>query len=280
MSELSDRELRERLIADTGAGWRAFVDQYTPLLLKIIQNSGVRDRDDIMELYTLTCEHLAADDCARLRRHDPGKGALSSWLGTVVRRVLVDWVRSVRGRKRLFGSIRELGTVDQDVFELFYWRRQPVAEIAERVRDPHRPIGLSAVFESLERIERALTPRQRTELLAMAARSADPVALEDKRGELQVDVAADRPDPDAAIETSRRAEALARAMSELPAEDRLIVSMRFYDGLTLTEIQRALHLERLTADRVSSILARLRAILDRQGRDLALPRLAGNGGAA
>src|SRR5512134_692580 len=123
MSELTDRELRERLIVDAEAGWRAFVDQYTPRLLQLIEQCGVRDRDEAMDLYVHVCERLAADDCARLRKHDPGKGALAAWLATVVRRMLVDWVRSRQGRKRLFGSIRELAAVDQQVFELFYWRR-------------------------------------------------------------------------------------------------------------------------------------------------------------
>src|SRR5688572_2753000 len=120
MSGLSDRELRERLIAAPESGWRAFVDQYTPRLLQLIEQCGVRDRDDAMDLYVHVCEKLAADDCARLRRHDPAKGALSAWLGTVVRRMLVDWVRSSHGRKRLFGSIRALSPIDQQVFEQFY----------------------------------------------------------------------------------------------------------------------------------------------------------------
>jgi hypothetical protein len=37
--------------------------------------------------------------------------------------------------------------------------------------------------------------------------------------------------------------------------------MRFVDGLTLSEIKRALHLRSLSAERVSSIIAALRSTL-------------------
>ena len=270
MSGLSDRELRERLIRDAGAGWRAFVDQYSPRLLQLIEQCGVRDRDDAMDLYVHVCERLAADDCARLRRHDPAKGALSSWLGTVVRRMLVDWVRSQRGRKRLFGSIKALSPVDQDVFDRYYWRRHSPSEMADLILDQAgRGIGLAAVFASLERIERALTERQRTDLMAMAARAGAAVALEDEDGEPIVPIASDEPDPESALLATRRNEQLAVALQALPTEDRVIVSMRVVDGLTLAEIKRALHLDSLTPDRLTKILADLRHALERQQGSLA-----------
>lgn len=265
MSGLSDRELRERLIADTDAGWRAFVDQHSARLLQLIEHCGVRDRDDVMDLYVHVCERLAADDCARLRKHDPAKGTLSSWLATVVRRMLVDWVRSQQGRKRLFGSIRALDEIDQRVFEHYYWRRQTPAQMAELVTDESgRGIGLAAVFASLERVERALTGRQRADLVTMTARLAATVALEDEEGEPLVPAASDRPDPEAALALAERDAALAAAMRTLPAEDRVIISMRFIDGLTLPEITRALHLQSLNVERVTAIVQALRRALEHQ----------------
>ena len=260
---LSDRELRERLIADPDAGWRSFVDQYSPRLLQLIEQCGVRDRDDQMDLYVHICERLAADDCARLRKHDPGKGALAAWLTTVVRHLLVDWVRSQKGRKRLFGSIRALSDVDQRVFEHYYWRRQTPAEMAELVTDTSgRGIGLSAVFASRERVERALTDRQRVDLMAMTARGAAAIGLEGDDGEPMVPVVSDAPGPEAVLALAERNERLAAAMRHLPAEDRVILSMRFFDGLTLPEIKRALHLPALPPERVTGIVEALRRILD------------------
>jgi RNA polymerase sigma factor (sigma-70 family) len=264
MSGLSDRELRERLIRDADAGWRAFVDQYSPRLLQLIEQCGVRDRDDVMDLYVHICERLAADDCARLRRHDPGKGTLTAWLSTVVRRMLVDWVRSNQGRKRLFGSVKALSGVDQRIFELYYWRRHTPAEMASLVvDDTGHAIGLSAVFAALERVERALTERQRAELITLAARTSSAVSIEDEEGEPVIPVASDAPGPEAAMLAAHDQRALDAALATLDPEDRVIVSMRFIDGLTLPEIKRALHLPSLSPERVSQIVATLRATLER-----------------
>lgn len=264
MSGLTDRELRERLIADPGLGWRAFVDQYSPRLLQLIDQCGVRDRDDAMDLYVHVCERLAADNCARLRRHDPGKGSLTAWLSTVVRRMLVDWVRSNQGRKRVFGSVKALPVIDQRVFEMYYWRRHTPAEMASLViDDAGRPIGLSAVFAALERVERALTERQRAELITLAARTSDAVSIEDEEGETVIAVASDAPGPEAAMLATDDQRALDAALATLDPEDRVIISMRFMDGLTLPEIKRALHLPSLSPERVSNIISALRGGLDR-----------------
>lgn len=94
MAPLADTALRDLLVEDPRRGWRVFIDQYTPALLALIEQAGIRDRDEAMELYVRACEHLAADDCARLRRYDPSKGTLNAWLAAVARHVAVDWVRS------------------------------------------------------------------------------------------------------------------------------------------------------------------------------------------
>jgi RNA polymerase sigma factor (sigma-70 family) len=265
MSGLSDRELRERIIQDPEAGWRAFIDQHTPLLLQLIEMCGVRDRDAAMDLYVHVCERLAADDCARLRKHDPGKGSLPAWLNTVVRRMLVDWVRSSVGRKRLFGSIRALSAIDQEVFELFYWRRQPPSAIAGLVAGPDGDgIGLAAAFASLDRVERALTERQRQDLVTMTARATAALPLLDDEGQPLVQIVSNTPDPETLLLAATRDRALADALQALPAEDRVIVSMRYLDGLTLPEIKRALHLDALPMERVSAIVTALRQLLEQQ----------------
>jgi DNA-directed RNA polymerase specialized sigma24 family protein len=267
MTGLSDRELRERLIANPDQGWRAFVDQYSARLLQLIQQCGVRDRDDAMDLYVYICERLVADDCARLRRHDPGKGAMSAWLSTVVRRLLVDWVRSNHGRKRMFGSVKSLSAVDQQVFEMYYWRRHTPAEMASLVRDGGHAIGIASVFASLERIERALTDRQRVELLTMAARSAGAISIDDDEGEPAIAVASESSGPESAMLAAHEQRALQAALATLDAEDRVIICMRFIDGLTLPEIKRALHLPALPPERIAKIIGLLRAAVEqREGR--------------
>lgn len=266
MPTLNDAALHELLVADPARGWRAFVEQYTPSLLATIEQAGVRDRDEAMEVYVHVCEHLAAHDCARLRRHDPAKGTLAAWLVTVVRHVLVDWVRAERGRKRLFGAVRALDRVDREVFEHFYWRERGPAEIAERVRDDRgRPIGLPAVFDAFDRIEHALTPRHRIELLSNAMRAREPLPLEGEGGALALDPPDEEPDPEERLRARQVRQALTDALAELPSEDALIVWLRYCDGLSRTQIVRALHLDQLTSERIRGIVDRIRASLERRG---------------
>ena len=98
-------------------------------MLALIERAGIRDQDEAMEVYVLVCERLADDDCGRLRRFDPSKGAIGAWLSVLVRNTLVDWVRSRAGRRRLFKSIQALAPLDQKVFELFYWENRMPGEI-------------------------------------------------------------------------------------------------------------------------------------------------------
>jgi DNA-directed RNA polymerase specialized sigma24 family protein len=255
----TDLELRTLLIEDPDRGWRAFIDQYTPTLLAAIERAGIRDQDEAMELYTLACERLAADDCARLRRHNPGKGALGAWLVVVVRNVVVDWVRSRAGRRRLFKSIQGLPALEQRVFELFYWEGRTAAEMVGLLGEPFGSPSLAAILEALEHVQAALTERQRADLLALATRASTPVSL---------DAAADdtRPidavDPNADTERDARAREidalLDGAIAALPAEDAAIVRLKYGEGLSLKQIRGALHLAELSEGGVRGILDALK----------------------
>jgi RNA polymerase sigma factor (sigma-70 family) len=257
---LSDRELREQLVTDSREGWRVFVNQFTPGMLATIEHAGVREHDDVMDVYVRVCEHLAADDCARLRRHDPGKGALGAWLTVVVRRVVVDWVRSRKGRRRMFHAIEQLGDLDRRVFELRYWRKKQVSEIVElSARDLGRAVSIADVFESLERIELAMSARQRADLLAMLAREGTPASLDDEPV-VSTAISADA-DPEQRASEIEISEELKRALAALPPEDSLIVQLLYVDGLTRRQVERALHISNLPTERSQALLTKLKGLL-------------------
>lgn len=262
----TDAGLQALLARDPAQGWRVFVEQFTPVLLAIIGQAGLRSRDEAMDVYVLTCGKLAENGCARLRKHDPAKGSLRSWLATAVRNVLVDWMRSRKGRRRLFKSVEALPALDRRVFELYYWRQHAAVEIAEMIRDAEgRPVGLPAVLDALERVEEALTERQRGELLAFLARTQQPVSLEAEDGQPTFDLADLSTDPERALRLQQAESALTTALAQLPPEDALIVSLRYRDGLSHAQVQRALHLPQLSRQRVQAILATLRARIEERG---------------
>lgn len=258
---LSDQALRTLLATDTAEGWRAFIDSFTPLLLTLIQRAGINNRDEVMDIYVRVCETLADNDCARLRKHDPAKGALGAWLAVVVRHAVVDWVRSRAGRRRLFGVIRRLSRSDQRVFELYYWDDRTPAEIVEILRmTDGEGATLLDVLAALDRIESVLTERHRADLLSMAARGRAMLSLEHEM-ETGADVADEQPGPDRQAAAREATAQFERALAALPPEDAAIVRLKYVQGLSHRDIGRALHLERLTDDRVGDIVTRLRRLL-------------------
>ena len=259
-------DLRRLLLDDPRRGWRAFVDQYTPTLLAQIEWAGLTDRDDVLEVYVRVCDHLAQDDCARLRRHDPAKGELAAWLTVVVRHAVVDWVRSRTGRRRLFDPIRKLSPFDQQVFELHYWERLRPADIVERLsRKTNRMVPPDEVLESLGRVHEVLSERHHHKLLSLFARRQPPVSLDEVPDNALAEQTESSLDPELALHVKEVDAAFSDAVAALPPEEAAVVGMMFIHGWPRQKIQRALHLDDLTHARVKRILDRLRAALADKG---------------
>ena len=262
MLSLSDEDLRRLLLDDPRRGWRAFVDQYTPTLLAQVEWAGLTDRDDVLEVYVRVCEHLAENDCARLRRHDPSKGELAAWLTVVVRHAVVDWVRSRTGRRRLFGPVRRLSPFDQRVFQLHYWDRLRPTEIVERLsRRMNRLVPPDDVLDALGRIHRVLSVRHHSKMLSLVARRRPPVSLDEVPDEALAEQTESWPDPELALHVKEIDAAFSDALAALPPEEAAVVRMMFVHGWPRHQIQHALHLDDLTQARVRKILDRLRSML-------------------
>jgi DNA-directed RNA polymerase specialized sigma24 family protein len=259
---LSDAELHALLLEDPERGWRAFVDQYTPALVALIERAGVRDRDAVSEVYVRVCERLAAQGCRRLRRFDPGRGSYAAWLTVLVRRTVVDWLRARAGRRRLFGAVRRLEPFDQRVFELFHWERRRVSEIVVELAGAHAPppVDTARVLDALARIDGALSERHRSELVSQRARAGDGrETLED--AERLPDAAAD---PERAALVGELDARFAAALAALPSEDAAILRLTYVQGWPRATVRRALRLAELPASRIQGILERLRAELARR----------------
>jgi DNA-directed RNA polymerase specialized sigma24 family protein len=276
VTALSDEALRALIRRDAAAGWRAFIDQYTPLLVGLIRRAGLVDRDEVMEVYVLICEQLSERGFERLKSQDGSRGSIGGWLAVVARHRVVDWVRSRKGRRRLFHAVQALPRLDQRIFELYYWDERSPCEIAELVApDTGGRADLAAVLEAIERLQHALTERHRAELLALAVRSKAPAALDD------TDAAERAEDPHVDAETSLQVAQLndrfEAALRRLSPEDAAIVRLKYVEGLTTRRIEQALGVTGLTTRRLQEVLDRLRSILAELGvdaRDMAFaPRL-------
>lgn len=259
MAPLSDDALRDLLRTDPARGWRSFLDQYTPLMLGLLRRAGLHDRDEMMEVYVLLCEQLSAGGYERLRRQDAARGSLGGWLAVLARHAVVDWVRSQKGRRRLFQVVQALPAFERRVFELYYWNERGPGEIAETIAvESGGDAELARVFDALDRINRVLTERHRADLLAMAARGSTPAPLEDAVAERVPDPS---PAPDAAFQARARHAALDTALAQLPAEDAAIVRLKYVEGLSTADVERALGIRGVTRTRLDGILAALRQTL-------------------
>ena len=262
---LSDDDLRQAIRNDPDAGWRAFIDQYTPLLIGLLRKAGLVDRDEVMDVYVLICEQLSADRCQRLRTYDSSRGRIGGWLSVVARNAVIDWIRSRKGRRRLFHAVKDLPRFDQRVFELYYWDERTLTEMAEMLsQETGTAADVSAVAEAMERVQRALTERHRADLLALAVRSKPAVPIDDTDATDRV------PDPHADPEMSARLAqlntGLESALSRLPAEDAAIVRLKYIEGLPTGDIERAIGVT-LSPRRIQELLSRLRAMLTAHGID-------------
>jgi DNA-directed RNA polymerase specialized sigma24 family protein len=106
-----------------------------------------------------------------------------------------------------------------------------------------------------------LTERQRSELVAMAARSASAVSLDatSEATDRPVDVEDPNADVEGRAQTRETEGLLERALAALPAEDAAIARLKYGEGLSLKQIREALHLDTLSTDRIDGILAALKS---------------------
>jgi DNA-directed RNA polymerase specialized sigma24 family protein len=265
---LTEHAFQDLLNRDPQRGWRAFIDQYTPVILGMLQRSGLRDRDEMLEVYTLVAERLVANDCAKLRARSSGGGSLEAWLSVVARHAVVDWIRSRAGRRRLFGVVKDLSETDQRVFELYYWEERRVAEISGILSTAAaREFPVSAVLDALGRINAVLTTRHHSELLSMATRRRTPEALDAPGGGLTFDPEAAVLSPEEEVLKVERERQLHAALAALPAEDAAIVRLHIGHGLTLAQVRQALRLPHLTPERLHGVLDRLKQLLMEGHRD-------------
>lgn len=269
MTALTDDALRTLIRTDPPAGWRAFIDQYTPLLIGLIRRAGLVDRDEVMEVYVLVCEQLTARGFERLKSQDAARGSIGGWLAVLARHAAVDWLRSQKGRRRMFQAIRDLSPYEQRVFELYYWDERTPSDIAGILSQADAASSLDRVFDALGRIDAALTDRHRADLLSLVTRSKAPVPIDATN--VAERVADPNRDPESAMRAAQFAQGLEAALRAIPATDAAIVRMKYVEGLTTADVRRALGLPALTSARVQQALERLRTALRMRGVEAQVP---------
>jgi RNA polymerase sigma factor (sigma-70 family) len=205
------------------------------------------------------------------RRYDifqrfQGRSSLRTYLTVVVRRLLLDWRISLYGKWRPSATAMRLGEHAIRLEQLINRDRLTVAEAVEVVRGSVEGLSAAELFDLASQLPNRVRPHEVSDHCITEAHGVpfdDPVEAS-QRHQHQV-------------KTWR---ALVTAVRRLPAEDRQLVSLRYWHGRSLQSIARLLDQEpKSLYRRYERVLKRLRRIVTddyRLGAPIAL-RAAGDG---
>ncbi len=268
----------EAVVSGGSEAWPQFLEYYTPFILSCIRRFA-GDADERMEIYVHVCERLRADDCRRIRQYrgvgSTGPCKFTTWLAAVVFNLAREWIRSTRGRRRLFRSVRQLSRTNRLVFQYYFWDGYTRVQIATLLRMKHH-IGCSTadVTQRLADIERRLSRDHRWRLVTGLLRTAGPVSIDRPRTMVGEEIGFELPDRrEGGTRRLEREDAnrkLQDLVAALPDEERLAIVLRFERGMPAREVAAAIGIR--NHKRVYEIqgraLERLAEGLRRQGLEL------------
>lgn len=238
------------------AHFRQFLEQQYATVADAVRFVGARNhlsRDMIDELKSRVLLHLTQQDYAVLRRWRR-EGTLLTYLVTVVTRVFLDYRNQEWGKVKPPALARRLGPAALMLWRLTHRKRITFDEAVTTLQAEH---GVTASRDELWRIF--------VQLPAAAGRYFVDLSELEHREQVGADAEAFVRVSEQEALASRVERALADALSGLDVEDRLIVKLFFYDGLSRAQIARSLHLDQQRLyPRFLAQMARLRASLESQ----------------
>lgn len=194
------------------------------------------------------------DDYAVIRAYQ-GRSSLQTYLVTVIAHFFQDWRNAQWGKWRPSTEARRLGALAVHLETLTVRDRLTLDEAYEVLKSKH---GATESRLDVERLASRLPPRTARHFVGQDA--LDRIVDAAARPERSVQ---DRE----ASDVARAAEtALSTALQSLRAEDRLILKLRFADGVRVSDIARVLNVDQKGLyRRIDRLLAQLRAELEDQG---------------
>jgi len=224
---------------DRERAWSEFLDLYSPLILQVAHLFET-DEDRASESFLFACEQLSKNEFRRLKSFQPdGPAVFSTWLWVVVRNLCLDWRRKQHGRPWTFKSVARLGALDQEVFDCIYQRGMSLEQTHFSLRASWPGLTEERVSESLCRVDENLTSRQRW---LLSTRHPKIRGLEKEsptdEGTTERQIADSGPTPEILAAIREQRSAMARALSRLAKKERLLLRLRYEQGLTLEQVAR------------------------------------------
>lgn len=240
MGAESTSELLERLgSAGAGRAWKEFVHQYSPLIRRVVSRHEY-DAGQAAECFDYVCGALSDDGFRRLRSFRPdGPARFETWVAAVVSNLCCDWRRRRMGRNRHPRTISRLPELDQQVYHHVFVRGLSRAECVASLAPRFPDLAEATVAEISARLFALLTPQQRWTAGARRHGGAHGPDLPlHGDGESGWHPADPRPGPDEQAAEQQELHRLHEALARLPHEQRLLLRLRYEQGLTLAEVAR------------------------------------------
>lgn len=254
MHDMADENLLEQLgTAGAGAAWTAFLHRYTPLILGVAREYR-RDEQSLRDCYLFVCEKLVDGNFRRLRAWRRRENLqFTSWLRAVVANLCVDWYRSVQGRQRPVRSIADLSEPERLVYTHRFESGASFRECHEAAAAVYPQLTALDVAAIIRRINRLLTPQQHW---ALATHRRMAVSLDDAEVRHEAELTRDaRETPEELAATDQLKKRLRAALRRLPTRQRLLLKLRYQQGLSLKEVARLTGLRDLQQARYQIRLA-------------------------
>lgn len=222
-----------------------------PIIERIVADIARRHRlsqADAAELLAFVHERLIDNDYAILRKFE-NRSSVKTFLTVVAARLFKDLRNAKWGRWRVSAIARRMGPIGMRLEELLM-RDGCSLRVASEIL---RAAGYTGTDAELARMAAKLPQRHREvdDGLDAASKTPDPKPLEE---------------PLRAAARERMRKALIAALMKLPAEDRLIIRMHFWDLFSVADIARTLKLHpKPLYRRLEAIVKRLRKLIGDQG---------------
>jgi RNA polymerase sigma factor (sigma-70 family) len=245
--------------------WVEFLQSYGPVLYQAAR-TYTSSQDSAADCYVYICEQLAHNRFKRLLKFNTKGGAsFTTWLRVVARNLCFDWHRRRSGRHRPFKSLEGFSPLE---LEIYRWRFGQGASQHETLRQlaPQFPgVDLDELSAVEGRLQNSLSSRQRW-ILSIRRQSeiSTTVAVAGEEGDLGVlEVADPQSDQETQLLTRQQRQQLQRSLASLPADERLLLQLRFEHDLSLDEVARLCDLGdgQRVHRKLTAVLTKLRSLM-------------------
>jgi RNA polymerase sigma factor (sigma-70 family) len=221
--------------AQAGSAWAEFIDRFSPLIMKAVGEFEYR-QDRSNECFLFICEKLCDQQFRRLQKYNAtSKASFHTWLSVVVFNLCVDWHRREFGRAQMLPAISALPAFDQAVYRICFESGMHLEDCFQILKSDFPDLTRQQLSDGIGRVHGMLTPRQRWQNSVRTQRRNSKVVDLDQL-----------PSPESGPECyalkAQLSENLERAMRSLNAEQRLMLHLRFRQGLTLKKISEVMQL--------------------------------------